>query len=1071
MSNKNIEKAYEAASYEDKIYAAWEKSGFFNPDNLPGDREGVFSLVLPPPNVTGTLHMGHAVMLAIEDIMTRFARMRGKKTLWVPGTDHAAIATQTKVEKLLMKDGMSDPRGELGRDEFLRRVDAFASDSHDTIVNQSKKMGASMDWSREAFTLDDARNKAVNKVFEMMYQDGLIYQGDRIVNWCPRCKSTLADDEVEYKEHHGKFYYFKYGPVTIGTARPETKFLDKVIVVHPEDDRYKGLVGKELDVEWIEGTIKATMIADDVADMEMGSGAMTITPAHSFVDFDLAKKYGFSVTKIINEDGVLTDAAGSFAGMDAREAREKIVDILDKKGLVESIDENYIHNLSVCYRCESPIEPLPKIQWFIDVNKPFRFRASKQFGIAGIEDGQEVTLKSLMQHVVREGQIEIIPDRFTKTYFHWIDNLRDWNISRQIWYGHRVPVWNKVFKDPVSISYFRHGTSEGDAKKIVSGHLDHALTDLGRVEIEELKPDVDTDSFDIVFTSDLSRAIESAKILFGDDVKIISDERLREINFGDFEGKSVDTISVSKETFDECRVVGFPGGETYEDVRDRVVDFLLENEELIAGKKIAIVAHSGTRKVLDSIINGVQMDQKHLSSFTPRKEFSYTLRSLKCVGSVPEGENWEQDNDTLDTWFSSGLWTFSTLGWPDENKDLETFHPTSMLETGYDIIFFWVARMILMTTYVLGQVPFKQVYLHGLVRDETGRKMSKSLGNVIDPLDMISKYGADATRLSLVIGTTPGNDSKLSEQKISGYRNFTNKLWNISRFVFTSADDVKNVSENDLSPQTHADRWILHRFQSVANEVTSHLEKHEFSQAGERLRDFTWNEFADWYLEIAKIQRENDQKESTDAILLFVLRNLLAYWHPFMPFVTEALWENFPSKDLLVIESWETPKKFDFHEIEDEFDSIRETIVSIRNVRSQYKVDAKKEISVSIWVPDEAHAALISSQVDVIQKLARAGELDILREDKPTDGVISTIVGSMQVFVSLADMVDPKRESERLSKEISEIEKYLKSVSSKLENNDFRSKAPDHVVESMAKKKDEAEQKIIALRQQLKMFE
>jgi valyl-tRNA synthetase len=890
MPKKEILKAYEAKNHEDQIYAAWEASGFFNPDNLPGKRTESFSIVLPPPNVTGTLHMGHAVMLALEDIMTRFHRMRGRKALWIPGTDHAAIATQTKVEKLLMAQGMKDPRGELGREEFLKRVEAFAAQSHDTIVNQAKKMGASLDWSREAYTLDEKRNRAVNTVFKMMYDDGLIYRGDRLVNWCSRCKSTLADDEVEYKEEKTKFYYFKYGPVVIGTARPETKFLDKIIVVHPDDPRYKDLVGKEFDVEWIEGKVKAKMIADPAAEMEMGSGAMTITPAHSFVDFELAKKYGFEIVKIIGEGGNLTDAAGSFAGKNAHEAREEIVAQLQKKGLVDHIDEEYIHNLSVCYRCGTAVEPLPKLQWFIDVNKPFAFRrhamslsavspsspstgASPPAPIEGITDGQKVTLKQLMTHVIRSGQIRIIPERFDKTYFHWIDNLRDWNISRQIWFGHRVPVWYR----------------------------------------------------------------------------------------------------------------------------------------------------------------GTEM----------------------AVGESP-GNDWEQDADTLDTWFSSGLWTFSTLGWPDETIDLKTFHPTSVLETGYDILFFWVARMILMTTYTLGQIPFEKVYLHGLVRDEQGRKMSKSLDNIIDPLDMISAYGADATRLSLTIGSTPGNDSKLSEAKVAGYRNFTNKLWNISRFVFMSVEDVRHVDELELSPQTLADRWILSRFHTLQSEITDHLERYEFSQAGEKLRDFTWGEFADWYLEIAKIQKG----KTTEDILLYILERLLTYWHPFMPFVTEELWKQIDPETMLIVHEWPMAAEDHYDEAaEREFAQLSELIVAIRNLRSQYAVVPKQKVTVVVvGMKHETNASVIESLAGV-ESLTFAGQ-------PPTGEYASAVISGGQVFVSLEGLVDKDAERAKLAKEQKEIESYIASLQVKLDNGEFTAKAPEQVVATMKQNLKEARRKLDLLNSQ-----
>ncbi|MEK7665458.1 MAG: valine--tRNA ligase [Patescibacteria group bacterium] len=891
MADHEIPKAYDPKAHEDAVYAAWEQSGFFNPDNLPDERKEMFSIVLPPPNVTGTLHMGHAVMLAIEDIMVRFARMRGKKTLWLPGTDHAAIATQTKVEKLLIAGGMKDPRAELGRGAFLERVKTFATESHDVIVKQCKKMGASLDWSREAYTLDSARSTAVRTAFKMMYDDGLIYRGDRMVNWCPRCKSTLADDEVEYIEQKTKFYYFKYGPVVIGTARPETKFADKVIVVHPNDARYKELVGKEMEVEWIDGLVKAKVVADEVADMDMGSGAMTITPAHSFVDFDLAKKYGFEVVQIIGEDGKLTNAAGSFAGQDAHDARTAIVEQLQKKGLVDHVDENYTHNLSVCYRCESPVEPLPKLQWFIDVNKPFAFRASSHAPIDGINDGQMISLKEIMQHVVRSKQIEIIPERFEKTYFHWIDNLRDWNISRQIWFGHRVPVW--------------------------------------------------------------------------------------------YRGEE---ISVSVEAL--------------------------------------------------------------------------------------EGDGWEQDPDTLDTWFSSGLWTISTLGWPSSAKasegkpsDFEQFHPTSVLETGYDILFFWVARMILMTTYAVGEIPFKQVYLHGLVRDEKGRKMSKSLDNIIDPLDMIGKFGADATRLSLVIGGTPGNDSKLSEEKIAGYRNFTNKLWNIARFVLSSAH-LPPLTQGEgwggVCAVTLADRWILGRLAEVTDRVTAHLERYEFSAAGELLRDFTWSEFADWYLEISKLQKS----ENTDRVLLHVLSTLLKLWHPFMPFVTEVIWKEMGlSKDFLMIAEWPKSGGNMDPRVAGEFTLVQDVVGAIRNLRSQYNVEPAKMVSVTIV--SGKRATFIDEQAELIKHLARVGSLTVTANGTAPVQSASAVLGEASIFLSLAGLLDLEKERMRLTKELQGAQDYASTLSAKLDNAEFTSKAPANVVKKMRTNLSEAHERSRALQSQL----
>ena len=749
-----LAKAYQPKDFETSTYQRWEQSGFFNPDNLLKKGEP-FSISLPPPNATGILHLGHAVMIAIQDLMIRYWRLRGRAALWLPGEDHAAIATQNVVEKKLHKeDGKT--RYDYGRDEFIKRVNEFIASSRSTIRDQIKAMGASCDWSRERYTLDEGLSRAVREVFVRMYHDGLIYRGKRIVNWCYRCGTTLADDEVEYKEQKTPFYYLKYGPITISTARPETKVLDKVIIVHPDDKRYQGYIGKSFDVPWIDGMVKATVVADKVAEMETGTGAMTITPAHSFVDFELAQKYGFEIVDIIGPDGKLTANAGKFAGLNVKEARIAILDELKKKDLVEKIDEEYIHNLSICYRCGTPVEPLPFEQWFVAVDKPFK---------RGLF--HRTTLKKLAIAAVSTGKIKIVPERFAKIYDHWMKNLHDWCISRQIWFGHRVPAW-----------------------KCIS---------CGEWFVGQAKPST-------------------------------------------------------------C---------------------------------------------------------------------------LKCKAS-----NLEQDPDTLDTWFSSSLWTFSTLGWPDKTKDLATYHPTSVMETGYDILFFWIARMVLMTQYSLGDIPFRTVYLHGLVRDKQGRKMSKSLGNGIDPIAMIDKYGADALRLSMIIGTTPGNDFRLYDEKIAGYRNFVNKLWNIVRFANLTAE--LKIVEIPPEAKTLADKWILSRFARVADLVTKKIESYSFSEAGEALYEFTWHELADWYLEVAKIEG-NKQK-----ILSYLITQLLKLWHPFTPYVTETLWrETFgEAAGLLMVQSW--PEKLPAPADDPGFEIIRDVVTALRGFRVEHKLGPDKVINFAV---------------------------------------------------------------------------------------------------------------------------
>lgn len=881
----DMAKAYEPQGVEDALYKLWMESGYFNPDTpsprLRGIKDPeVFSIVLPPPNVTGTLHMGHATMLAIEDAMTRFARLRGKRALWLPGTDHAAIATQSKVEKMIFEQEKKS-RHDLGRSEFLKRVEQFAKESHDTIVNQVKKMGSSVDWSREAYTLDQPRNLAVNTAFKCMYDDGLIYRGYRVVNWDPIGQTTIADDEIVYKETTAKLYTFKYAkdfPISISTTRPETKVGDTAVAVHPDDKRYKKFIGKKFNVDFAGAKLEITVVGDESVDPKFGTGALGVTPAHSTIDFDISKRHELPLIQVIGEDGRMLPAAGELvAGQTTLEARETIATWLKKQKLLKSVEES-AQNISTAERTGGIVEPLPKLQWFIDVNKPFK------------KKGKKVTLKGLMQKAVNGGGVKIIPERFEKTYFHWIDNLRDWNISRQIWFGHRVPVWYREDKS----------------------------------------------------------------------------------------GK----------------------------IKDQ---------------------------------SGLEM----------------------AVGEMPVGDDWVQDEDTLDTWFSSGLWTFSTLGWPNEEAvDLKTYHPTTVLETGYDILFFWVARMILMSTYLVDEVPFKNVYLHGLVRDEQGRKMSKSLGNIIDPLVMIEKYGADATRLSLVLGNTPGNDMKLSEDKIAGFRNFTNKLWNISRFIQMKTGALKHVDK--VEPSTLADRWILGRFAEVVDKVTSLHEAYDLSLAGEILRDFTWNEFADWYLEIAKI--EGDKND----ILNYLLERLLILWHPFMPFVTEEIYRQY-DRGLIMVAEWptQTPPHLPLlkgRNVQAATDvkamgELQEVVGAIRNLRSQYKVDPKRIVDVKL-VGGEG----LAEQKLTIEGLTRS-MLEWV-EVKPEQSA-SAVVGSIAIHVPLAGIVDVAKESERLEKEFATTKKYVASVTAKLTNADFVANAPAAVVDQEKAKLAEAQAKLTALEEQL----
>ena len=655
MPEKFLE-PYDPTATESRIYADWEKSGLFNPDecvkqSVTKADAPTYSIVLPPPNVTGRLHMGHALMLAVEDIFIRYKRMNGFRTLWVPGTDHAAIATQSVVEKQIKKEE-DKSRHDLGRNELLKRVEAFAAASHDTIVNQLKTMGASLDWSREAFTLDEPRSRAVRTVFKQMYDAGLIYRGLRIVNWDPKGQTTISEDEIVYEERAAKLYTFRYSkdfPIPISTTRPETKVGDVGVAVHPDDARYKAFIGKEYDAVFCDVPIHLKIVADKEVDPAFGTGAVGLTPAHSQIDWEIADRHELSHEVIVINEYAKMTGEGRLNGKKTTEARETVVEWLRSEGLLEK-EEDTKQNVATAERTSGIIEPLPKLQWFIEVNKEV--------------PGRGKTLKELMLEPVRSGAIKIVPDYFEKTYFHWIENLRDWCISRQIWYGHRVPVWYR-------------------------------------------------------------------------------------------------------------------------------------GEEVV-------------------------------------------------VGEAPAEEGWTQDEDTLDTWFSSGLWTFSTLGWPNTTDDFKTYHPTDLLETGYDILFFWIARMVLMTEFTLKTIPFKAVYLHGLVRDAQGRKMSKSLGNNLDPLDIAAKFGADAARMALVVGNTPGTDMRISEDKVKGYKHFANKLWNIARFI------LENAPGADAAALSAVDEEILSAHDALTKEVTADIEEFRVYMAAEKIYHYTWHELADKVLEESK---------------------------------------------------------------------------------------------------------------------------------------------------------------------------------------------------------------------------
>jgi valyl-tRNA synthetase len=868
-----IPKTYEPQKYEDKIYALWEKSGFFNPDNLKLPKNAkAYSIVLPPPNITDKLHLGHSSMLAIEDLLIRFHRMKGYRALWIPGTDHAAIATQNVVEKKLLKE-KNITRHDLGRDKFLKEVWKFLRVTQKTILNQTRKMGASLDWSREAFTLDDERQKAVTRMFVEMHEAGAIYRGERIVNWCPRCKSTLADDEVEYKEQKTKLYTFRYWknfPISISTTRPETKLGDTAVAVNPKDARYKKYIGQEFEGFFCGIALKIKIISDRNVDANFGTGALGVTPAHSMIDWKMAEDNKLEKVKVIDEDGNIKKDFGEFSGKTALRTRELVVSRLKEDSLIEKEDD-IENNLSVCYRCATTIEPLPSKQWFVNVNKPLKKLGNK-------------SLKDKAIEVVKKKKIEFIPFRFTKSYLDWMNNLHDWCISRQIWFGHKIPVWYK-------------------SKDIYVGEI------------------------------------------------------------------------------------------------------------------------------------------------------------------APKGKGWKQDPDSLDTWFSSGMWTFSTLGWHSFAKasagksdriiktgDLARFHPMQVLETGYDILTLWVSRMILMSSFAMKEIPFEKVYLHGLVLDKFGKKMSKSKGNGIDPLDMISIYGADAVRMAILLGSTPGNDVRISEEKIESFRNYVTKIWNIYRYsamAYADFNFIEKINKKDI--KSLADRWIVSNLNNVSGEITKDLENYRFSMAGEKLQKFVWNDFADWYLEINKAEKNSK-------ILGYVLDKILKLSHPFAPFVTEKIWQDFfQGRKILMVEKWPVAdndlldKKAKL-----EFDNLKQVVTKIRNIRTSYHIDPGKTIQV--------FAKKIENK-EILEKMARI-KIEIVLKSSAKG--IAIVGKNIKLTLAISDLIDVEKEKARLEKEITNFDGLITKIEALFKNSNFVKSAPKEVIVANKVKLKEYQEKLKIQRELLK---
>ncbi|AYD39751.1 valine--tRNA ligase [Clostridium fermenticellae] len=856
--SKNIAKTYDPQEFEDRIYKNWEEKGYFTPEIDKSKKS--YTIVLPPPNITGKLHLGHALDDTIQDILIRTKRMQGYNVLWLPGEDHASIATEVKVEKELLKKGLK--KKEMGREAFLKEVWKWSDEYRERIRQQVKKLGASVDFTRERFTMDEKLNKAVKTVFVKLYDDGLIYQGNRIINWCPKCQTALSDAEIEYKEEKGHLWHIKYPLaqskneyIEIATTRPETILGDTAVAVNPKDERYKHLVGKTLILPLVNREIP--VIEDDYVDLEFGTGAVKITPAHDPNDYGVGKRHDLEEIIIMNPNGTIKFPGTKYDGLDRYEARKVIVKDLEEQGFMVSVEE-LNHNVGCHDRCGSVVEPMISKQWFVKME----------------------SLAKPAVDVVKNKRVKFVPERFDKTYFNWMENIKDWCISRQLWWGHRIPVW---------------------------------------------------------YCKDCGETI------------------------------------VSVDTPHEC---------------------------------------------------------------------------TKCKST-----NLEQDKDVLDTWFSSALWPFSTLGWPDKTPDLEHFYPNSTLVTGYDIIFFWVARMIFSGLYCMDDIPFDHVLVHGIVRDSQGRKMSKSLGNGVDPIDVIKEYGADALRFTLISGNAPGNDIRYYPERVEASRNFANKIWNASRFVLMNLDQNIMNKYKDCKNYTEADRWILSRMNKVVKEVTDNIEKFELGIAAQKIYDFIWGELCDWYIELVKPVMYGDNEEVKGVafnILNEVLTTSLQLLHPIMPFITEEIYTHLNTNcESITISKWpEFKKELDDPKAESDMEYIVEAIKSVRNVRTEMNVPPSRKAKIMIYVTEENAKQAFKNGIPYFEKIASASKVEFLESKKDiSKNVVSVVTRGAEIFMPLFELIDLEKELERLNKEKERLQKEIERVEKKLSNEKFVSKAPQKVVD------------------------
>lgn len=1062
MDMQKFPKTYDPKEWEESILRRWEAAGLSNPDTcikagVTAPDAPVFSVFMPPPNVTGVLHLGHALEDSLMDTVARYKRMRGFRTLFLPGVDHAAIATQAKVERLLMEnEGIESPRQTLGREGLLERIRAFAEDSKKTILSQIRAMGASADWSRLAYTFDAKRSLAVTTLFEMMYRDGLIYRGHRVVNWSIKGQSTLSDDEVVHKEATTTLFTFRYAkdfPIAIATTRPETKLGDMGVAVHPDDERYKKYIGQTFTVNiGSEKPLSILIFSDPSIDKTFGTGAVGITPAHSLIDFDLWRKQGHKdALAVIGTDGRMTSLAGSaYAGLPREEARKKFVTWLKAQGLIEK-EEEITHNVATSDRFGDVIEQLPLDQWFVDVTKEI--------------SGRGKSLKDLMRDAINSPneKISFLPERFNKLYRDWVENFRDWCISRQIWWGHRIPIWyclnckHEVVNPKIKVKWFlvRHGETEFNKARLQHGHLDSPLTEEGKVQATRVAEQLKDQNIGLIISSDLGRCQETASLLakvIGAPIEL--DPALRERSYGEADGLSYEEAKKRYghpyASYDKS-----PGNiESPRALEERISAAFKKHKGLHGNKNVVIVSHGGSLRMLMKQIRHISFEEARQNPGIKNAE----ILSLDILATPCEkcgNDLFEQDPDTLDTWFSSATWPFSTLGWPEKSEDLKVYLPTSWMQMGNEIFLLWLMRMVLMTTYTQEVIPFREVYMHGILRDEKGQKFSKSLGNGIDPVEVIGKYGADALRITLLSGITPGNDMRFSMERVEVNRNLVNKLWNMGRYVASSVAPEAIVWEpRPFATLSPADAWILERLADVTSTVTGHLDHYQLSLAAETLRDFTWNDVADWYIETHKIEKH-------DAVLVTVFNTLLELWHPFMPFVTEAMFASlYPNaKFPLMGESWPIAGSNTAEAAGAPFTEVIRLVESIRNLRALYRIDPGKELSLTLVAEEAAATPLVPA-------LSRLGKLaEVLVTPASAQPLASAqVLGERLVgYIHLGDTIDIPREKARLLSEQTDLNVYIERQKTKLADPNFTGRAPEKIVSAERERLATAETKSAAL--------